>query len=66
MKERRKKMSTRKEQGTRVKKKPYVKPEVKQVPLRPEEAVLGYCKSTAVAGPMSSLCSTLSCYSNGS
>jgi len=28
----------------RLQKKPYSKPEVKQVPLRPEEAVLGGCK----------------------
>ena len=26
-------------------KKPYKKPEAKQFPLRPEEAVLGFCKS---------------------
>jgi hypothetical protein len=26
-------------------KKPYVKPEVTRFPLRPEEAVLGFCKS---------------------
>jgi len=32
-------------------KKPYAKPQVKQVLLRPEEAVLGACKTTAVAGP---------------
>lgn len=48
------------------KKKPYVKPEVKQVPLRPEEAVLGFCKNTTGAGPLSSACSTLSCNSMGS
>ncbi len=30
-------------------KKPYVKPEMRQVSLRPEEAVLGGCK---VAGPL--------------
>jgi hypothetical protein len=46
--------------------KPYVKPEVKQVPLRPEEAVLGFCKTATVAGPLQSTCSTLSCLSNGS
>jgi hypothetical protein len=37
-------------------KKPYVKPQVKQVLLRPEEAVLGSCKSTTVAGPAQSKC----------
>ena len=47
-------------------KKPYLKPEVKQVALRPEEAVLGFCKTTVVAGPLSSACATLACLSNGS
>jgi hypothetical protein len=51
MKEWRKKMSSTKEQGTRVRKKPYVKPEIKQVPLRPEEAVLAACKAQQSAGP---------------
>jgi len=46
--------------------KPYLKPEVKQVALRPEEAVLGFCKTTVVAGPLSSACATLTCLSNGS
>ena len=33
-------------------KKPYKKPEAKQFPLRPEEAVLGFCKGLAVgSGP---------------
>ena len=33
-------------------KKPYAKPEVSQVQLRPEEAVLGFCKSTSRRGPV--------------
>jgi hypothetical protein len=33
------------------KKKPYVKPEVKSVTLRPEEAVLAACKTGAISGP---------------
>jgi len=37
-------------------KKPYVKPEVKQVPLRPEEAVLGNCKGTSGSGPTGAGC----------
>jgi len=37
-------------------KKPYVKPEVTQVPLRPEEAVLGNCKVSMVTGPGSMNC----------
>lgn len=31
-------------------KRPYEKPEVKQVALRPEEAVLGACKTSSGAG----------------
>ena len=37
-------------------KKPYVKPEVTRFPLRPEEAVLGFCKSTTAAGPSGGNC----------
>jgi hypothetical protein len=33
------------------KKRPYVKPEIKQVALRPEEAVLGSCKTSGQSGP---------------
>ena len=32
-------------------KRPYVTPEIKQVALRPEEAVLGACKGTGGSGP---------------
>jgi hypothetical protein len=32
-------------------KKPYAKPEVTEVPLRPEEAVLGNCKTSSTNGP---------------
>ena len=39
------------------KRKPYVKPQVKQVLLRPEEAVLGTCKTSGSGkGPMQSSC----------
>jgi hypothetical protein len=31
-------------------KRPYEKPEIKQVALRPEEAVLGACKATSGGG----------------
>ena len=37
-------------------KKPYLKPEVKQVQLRPEEAVLGGCKVALVSGPTQASC----------
>jgi hypothetical protein len=37
--------------GGRSLKKPYEPPKVTQVPLRPEEAVLGACKVAAGGGP---------------
>jgi hypothetical protein len=37
-------MSRRDQKDARRPKKPYVKPEIKQVRLTPEEAVLGNCK----------------------
>ena len=37
-------------------KKPYIKPQIKQVLLRAEEAVLGSCKTTAAAGPAQAKC----------
>jgi hypothetical protein len=42
-------------------KKVYQKPVLTQVELRPEEAVLGACKTTSLSGPSSSPCSTLAC-----
>lgn len=48
-------------------KKPYVKPEFIQVVLRPEEAVLGYCKSTHAAGIGNSPCNNgVGCANTGS
>jgi len=46
-------------------KKPYVKPEVEQVPLRPEEAVLGACKVDGGAGLVAGTCGT-TCSNAGS
>jgi hypothetical protein len=40
-------MTSRHEKDARGPKKPYVKPEVKQVSLKPEEAVLGGCKTAS-------------------
>jgi hypothetical protein len=34
-----------------VTKKPYERPEIKRFPLRPHEAVLGFCKSATANGP---------------
>jgi hypothetical protein len=39
--------------GTR---KPYAKPEVTRVTLRPEEAVLAACKNNSVSGPAQPAC----------
>jgi hypothetical protein len=48
-------------------KKPYLKPELTQVSLRPEEAVLGACKRTGRSGPGQGNClSPAPCSSNGS
>jgi len=41
-------------------KKPYMKPEVKQIRLIPEEAVLGFCKNASYAGPLASVCGNCS------
>lgn len=39
-------------EATKPTKEPYIKPEVTQIPLRPQEAVLGFCKTnSATAGP---------------
>jgi hypothetical protein len=37
--------------------KPYVKPQIQEVPLRPEEAVLGACKTASISGPAQAKCS---------
>ena len=55
-----------KQEEARGGRKPYEKPELRQVPLRPEEAVLGNCKTSGVSGPAASDCTVLSCSSEGS
>lgn len=47
-------------------KKRYEKPEAKRFPLRPEEAVLGFCKSNAAAGPGGPACRANICNTFGS
>jgi hypothetical protein len=32
-------------------KRPYAKPQIQEVPLRPNEAVLGGCKTASISGP---------------
>ena len=46
---------------------PYEPPKVIRVSLRPEEAVLGHCKITGAAGPVSGSCrSVVACRTLGS
>lgn len=47
-------------------KRPYSKPQLSKVPLRPEEAVLGACKSFGLGGPASEDCMISMCSSIGS
>ncbi len=55
-------MSGSQEEDAKRRRKPYVKPEVKQVQLRPEEAVLAACKTTVTAGALQAQCTTpMSC-----
>jgi len=55
-------------QGSGRRKKPYARPEVRQVPLKPEEAVLGFCKQSEIFGPGTTSCGVgvSICYSTGS
>ena len=46
--------------------KPYRKPTVIQVALKPEEAVLGFCKNSSSTGPAAATCTTLACSASGS
>ena len=47
-------------------KKPYETPRVVTINLRPEEAVLGHCKISGSAGPVTSTCTALNCMTIGS
>ena len=51
-------MNDQKHANEHARKKPYYKPQLIQVPLRPDEAVLGACKTTSgsTAGPGGSNC----------
>lgn len=40
-------------------KKRYQKPKVARFPMRPDEAVLGFCKTTGGSGPSGPNCSSL-------
>jgi hypothetical protein len=48
-------------------KRPYQRPTLKKVDLRPEEAVLGSCKQATVAGPGAGNClDGADCFTTGS
>lgn len=44
-------MDHQQQQEAGPRKKPYRKPQIIEVPLRPSEAVLGFCKSVNSTGP---------------
>jgi hypothetical protein len=46
-------MTNNQDRHLQTQKKPYRKPVLVQIPLRPEEAVLGNCKTAGTAGPVS-------------
>ena len=47
-------------------KKRYTKPAVKRVHLKPEEAVLGGCKTSGIFGPTQANCGVIACSALGS
>ena len=59
-------MSERTEKEKTEPRKPYRKPTIIQVELRPEEAVLGFCKSATASGPAAAACTSLACSGSGS
>jgi len=46
--------------------KPYAKPVAKRVHLKPEEAVLGGCKTSGIFGPTQANCGVIACSALGS
>jgi hypothetical protein len=49
-------------------KRPYTKPELARVSLRPEEAVLGFCKTNSQPGPAGgggTNCASVGCFTPG-
>ncbi len=55
------------EAGAPAGRKPYVPPSLSKVPLRVEEAVLGFCKSSTAGGPLQGACDSVpACFDSGS
>ena len=46
------------ERDSQKRRKPYVKPTLMKVQLKPEEAILGACKKTAAFGPGAAACTS--------
>jgi len=46
--------------------KTYKKPQLRQIKLVPEEAVLGVCKGISISGPTQSQCIIPQCFNQGS
>jgi hypothetical protein len=59
-------MAGKREKEAMKEKKPYVKPEVRRVPLRPEEAVLGGCKAAAGGAGSGGSCNVVLCLTQAS
>ena len=51
---------------TSARRRPYERPRLEKVPLRPREAVLGHCKVSGGPGPFSVSCANTGCASVGS
>ncbi len=57
-------MSNEDRRGGKVGKRIYRKPVIREVKLRPEEAVLGNCKVSGATGPLQSSCASPSACSS--
>jgi len=55
------------DENRRFSKKTYEPPQITVIDLRPEEAVLGHCKSPSTSGPVGGTCVTTgACHNQGS
>jgi len=58
-------MTDEKRPGADKQRKPYEKPQLRAIALRPEEAVLGFCKTSGFSGPASGSCAVPLCFTLG-
>lgn len=55
------------DENGRLEKRKYESPKVTVISLRPEEAVLGHCKSSSASGPVGATCTSgVGCATQGS